>query len=217
MEPKKESGRKDRYDVTGNVEAQYVDQAQTILVNKQGITDLETLERLEEEGLFHAYETLLGQTRVDTPMTATLLLHIHQQIFCDLYEWAGRWRTVTISKGGMAWPPPTYLERAMDEFERTVLKKYPATVLEKDDAFCRASAEIQGEFLAIHPFREGNARTIKLVTDLLAAQTGHPLLVYEASVVGRERYIAAAQAALKTDYGPMADLIRQALAAARGG
>lgn len=217
MEPEQPAARKDRYDVTGNVEGLYVDEAQKILVNKRAITDLETLERLEEEGLFHAYEALLGQTRIDTPMTSRLLRHIHQQIFGDLYEWAGRWRTVTISKAGITWPPPTYLERAMDEFERTVLQTYPAAALENDDAFCRAASEMQGEFLAIHPFREGNARTIKLMTDLLAAQTGRPLLVYDASEEGRERYIAVAQAALTRDYGPMEDLIRQALAAARGG
>jgi hypothetical protein len=73
MEPEQSPSRKDRDDVSGNVEAQYVDQAQTVMVNKQGITDLKTLEQLEEEGLFRAYEALLAQTRTDTPMTAALL------------------------------------------------------------------------------------------------------------------------------------------------
>ena len=57
-----------------------------------------------------------------------------------------------------------------------VLQKYPAKSLKEDEEFCGAVAEIQGEFLVIHPFREGNARTIKLMTDLLATQTGRPLL-----------------------------------------
>jgi len=96
-------------------------------------------------------------------------------------------------------------------------ERYPAVMLKDDDAFCRAAGEIQGEFLAIHPFREANARTIKLLTDLLAAQTGRPLLVYDATEPGREGYITAARAALKADYGPMVDVIRQALATARGG
>lgn len=38
--------RSDRYDVSGNVEAQYVDEAQTVLVNKQGIATLEALQSL---------------------------------------------------------------------------------------------------------------------------------------------------------------------------
>jgi cell filamentation protein len=105
----------------------------------------------------------------------------------------------------------------MREFEREVLGKYPARVLSDDRAFCAAAGEIQGEFLVIHPFREGNARTIKLLTDLLATQTGRPLLIYEGSEEGQNRYIAAAKAAFKKDYAPMTEIISQALARARRG
>ena len=55
----------------------------------------------------------------------------------------------------------------MQEFERAVLRNYPARQIQDDAAFCAAAGEIQGEFLVIHPFREGNARTIKLATNLL--------------------------------------------------
>ena len=37
---KEPTKRSDRYDVSGNVEAEYVDAEQTVLVNKKGITDL---------------------------------------------------------------------------------------------------------------------------------------------------------------------------------
>jgi cell filamentation protein len=150
-------------------------------------------------------------------MTVELLRHIHFEAFGRLYEWAGRWRTVSISKPGAIWPPPAYLDHAMARFEQDVLRKYPAPTLEDDEAFCRAAGEIQGEFLAIHPFREGNARTIKLMVDLLATQTARPLLTYDASDEGRQRYIAAARASLMAkNHAPMADVIRQALAASRG-
>jgi cell filamentation protein len=214
MEP--DSGRKrDRYDTSGNVEAEYVDPERTILVNKKGITDLETLQRTEAEALVQAYDALLAQVRTDTPMTCALLRHVHERIFGELYEWAGRWRTVWISKPGITWPAPDFLDGNMAAYEADVLRKYPAQALKDDDAFCRAAGEIQGEFLVIHPFREGNARTIKLVTDLLAAQTERPLLVYDQSDQGRERYTGAAKAAFKRNYGPMTEIIRQALAEAR--
>ncbi|MBI3466451.1 MAG: Fic family protein [Planctomycetes bacterium] len=194
MEPDPKE-HKSRYDVSGNIEAQFVDAAQTVLVNKKGITDLQTLQILEEEALAKAYETLLSEVRTDTPMTCDLLRYIHQRVFGDLYEWAGRWRTVKISKGTAIWPPPDSLDRGMREFERDVLLKYPAAALRDETAFFAAAGEIQGEFLAIHPFREGNARTIKLVTDILAAQTGRPLLVYDDTEAGTDRYIDAARAA----------------------
>ena len=64
--PKK---RGDRYDTSGNPEAEYIDPAQTILVNKRGIADLHLLQVAEEEALAAAYDVLLGEIRIDTPMT----------------------------------------------------------------------------------------------------------------------------------------------------
>lgn len=209
--------RRDRYDVSGNVEAEYVDAERTVLKNKQGITDPHTLQLAEEEALAQAYEALLAEVRTDTPMTCELVQHIHLRIFGDLYEWAGRWRTVWIGKPGITWPAPDFLDRNMQDFEREVLGRYPARVLSDDGVFCTAVGEIQGEFLVIHPFREGNARTIKLLTDLLATQTGRPLLIYDGSEAGQNRYIAAAKAAFRKDYAPMAEIISQALARARSG
>jgi cell filamentation protein len=209
--------RRDRYDVSGNVEAEYVDAEQTVLVNKKGITNLRVLQVAEEEALAQAYETLLSEVRTDTPMSCDLLRHIHMRIFGDLYQWAGRWRTVWIRKPGITWPPPDFLDQNMQEFERTVLSKYPADGLQDDAAFCAAAATIQGEFLVIHPFREGNARTIKLLTNILAVQTGRPLLSYDPSREGQTLYIAAATAAFQRGYTLMTDIIRQALDRARHG
>ena len=203
--------RRDRYDVAGNIEAQYVDADQTVLVNNKGITDLYTLQVAEEEALARAYETLLAEVRVDTPMSCDLLRYIHARIFRDLYQWAGRWRTVWISKPGITWPAPDFLEQNMQGYQKNVLSRYPANALQSDADFCAAAGEIQGEFLVIHPFREGNARTIKVLTNLLAVQTGRPLLVYDPSEEGKQRYIDAAQAAFKRQYASMTEIIRQAL------
>ncbi|MDB5311614.1 MAG: hypothetical protein JWO38_5816 [Gemmataceae bacterium] len=167
---------------------------------------------MEEDALATAYARLIGEVRTDTPLTCDLIRHVHERVFGGLFEWAGRWRTVTISKPGAIWPPPDFLDQAMRVFERDVLRRYPAKDLTTDDEFCTAGGHIQCEFLAIHPFREGNARTIKLVTDLLALQTGRPLLRYDMSHRGRKVYIDAAKAALhRKDYQPMEAVIRQAL------
>ncbi|HLQ44554.1 MAG TPA: Fic family protein, partial [Planctomycetaceae bacterium] len=184
-----------RYDVSGNIEAQYGDDADTVLVNRLGIIDLKTLQVAEESALARAYESLLREVKVDTPLTCDLLRHIHGTIFGELFAWAGRWRTVNISKPGVVWPAAAFLDQSMQTFERDVLRRFPNSSLTTDAEFCRAIGEIHGEFLAIHPFREGNARTIKLASDLLAAQTGRPLLQYDQTDKGAEVYILAASAA----------------------
>ncbi len=200
-----------RYNVSGNVEVQYVDAAETVLRNKPGITDLVALQMAEEKSLALAYRDLLLEVRTDTPLTCDLIRHIHARIFGSLYEWAGRWRTVWISKPDITWPAPDFLDANMQKYEQNVLRKFPAINLGEDRAFCAAVGEIQSEFLVIHPFREGNARTIKLATNLIAAQTGRPLLVYDESEDGQRQYIEAAKAAFKRNYVPMIEIIRQAL------
>ncbi len=200
-----------RYDVLGNVEAEYVDPDQTVLTNKIGATDLATLQVAEEAALLRAYEALLEEVRTDTPMSCDLLLRIHHRIFGGLYAWAGRWRTVTISKPGVIWPPPVFIPTAMDEFERALLQAFPPSELTDDQRFCEAIAAIQGEFLVVHPFREGNARTIKLMSDLLAAQTGRPLLVYDQTESGQKQYIFAASQAFAKNYEPLRAIIQVAL------
>jgi cell filamentation protein len=207
--------RRDRYDVAGNVEAQYLDDAQTVLVNKPGIIEIEILQAAEEQALARAYGQLLGEVHTDTPMSCDLLKHIHAAIFGELYDWAGRWRTVWISKPGVTWPPPDFLDQSMGEFERTVLARWPAGAVGDDANFCQAAGEIQGEFLTIHPFREGNARAIKLLTDLLAVQTGRPLLAYDNSAGGADAYIEAAKMAFRRDYGALVTLIAEALSRSR--
>ena len=100
-------------------------------------------------------------------------------------------------------------------FEADVLACHPAETLRDDGDFCSAVGKIQGELLVIHPFREGNARTIKLATDLLAAQTGRPLLVYDQTTQGQQRYVNAAKAAFGRRYELMVEIVSEALVRAK--
>lgn len=52
---KKQNIPRNRYDVSGNVEAQYVDAAETVLRNKRGIADLVIIQTMEEKSLALAY------------------------------------------------------------------------------------------------------------------------------------------------------------------
>jgi len=122
---------------------------------------------------------------------------------------------VWISKPNVTWPAPDFLDTNMQQYEQNVLRRFPAKDLDHDSAFCAAVGEIQGEFLVIHPFREGNARAIKLATDLLAAQTARPLLAYDETGEGQQAYIEAAKAAFKRNYTLLIEIIRGALARAR--
>ena len=194
-------------------EAEYVDEAKTVLSNKLGITRLKELHRREEEGLVGCYQTMLRQVRLDTPLSNDLIRQIHYEIFGEIFEWAGVWRVHWISKGGMIWPNPALLNELMQTFEAEILQCHPPQKRFSDDEFCSIVALIQGEFLTIHPFREGNARTIKVLTDIFATQTDRPLLKYDETEAGQQAYIQAAIAAFGCDYQPMERIIQEALIA----
>lgn len=212
-----QSSDHDHYHVSGNVEAQFMDEAQTVLKNKKGITNARELQRAEEESLGRAYGRLITEARMDALLDCSLIRMFHTWIFGELYEWAGRWRTVWISKPGTTWPSPEVIDGEMIRFERDVLDRVHLGRHHDDFDFCQKAAIIQGEFLVIHPFREGNARTIKMLTNLLALQTGRPPLAYDDSDAGRRRYIRAAKAAFGMDYDPLERIIMLALARAREG
>ncbi len=112
-------------------------------------------------------------------MTNELFKQIHNVIFGEHFMWAGRWRTVNSSKAGVVWPAAAFLDRSKAGYEKDVFRRLPSQSLTTDADFCHAFSENQGEFLAIHPFRKGNAHIVKLATDLIVAQTGRPLLRYD--------------------------------------
>lgn len=92
-----------------------MDKEQTVLKNKKDIADLYTLQLEEEKALAKAYESLLEEVRSDTSITSELIRYVHITIFGELYEWAGQWRRVRISKPGVSWPPPDFLDEAMEK------------------------------------------------------------------------------------------------------
>jgi cell filamentation protein len=67
--------------------------------------------------------------------------------------------------------------------------------------------------LIIHPFREGNGRTARLIADLMAAQAKMPPINYSAidqtkNPEGFEKYIKSIHAGLDENYKPIADIFK---------
>lgn len=81
---------------------------------------------------------------------------IHKYIFQDIYEWAGRVRTVEIGKGNLF-----CTTACIQDYADSVFKKYFSQCqVSKDniDDFVRVFADNYGDLNALHPFREGNGR-----------------------------------------------------------
>ncbi|MEI6489473.1 MAG: Fic family protein [Bacteroidota bacterium] len=132
---------------------------------------------------------------------------IHKLALGHLYTFAGKTRTVNISKGGFMFPPALALDNALKEMEDTILKELPSTFKSKSELI-KYVALVHAELLFIHPFREGNGRTARLLANLMVAKAGYKLLDLENfSKIKFDDYVIAVKMAANKNYKPMEKII----------
>lgn len=180
-----------------------------ILANKPGIKnqkDLEDLETLLLKDTSVHFNELLQKGEIQ--INLSLLFDIHFYFLNTLYTWAGKVRTVDISKGDTFFAPARYINNTLEDF-----KKILATnILMKEDTkktVAQKLALIHCEFNAIHPFREGNGRTIRLFLDLIAAQAEYDFIDYSKSTL--KEYMQACIDGMKMEYTRMEKVMYKGL------
>ncbi|MEK7481704.1 MAG: Fic family protein [Patescibacteria group bacterium] len=139
-----------------------------VLKNKLGIKEQKKLHDTETVLLADTYShffELLKKGAVT--FNLALLFQIHKLFLETLYPWAGKIRVINISKKGVLFTPAHYIDDALHAFEK-ILKKNVPDVRDTKKETAQKFAVIHNEFNAVHPFREGNGRTIRLFLDLLA-------------------------------------------------
>jgi len=99
------------------------------------------------------------------------LFEIHRFLFQDIYDWAGKVRTVEISKGGRPFFPTNRFHTAFCHIDDLV-KQYERIGCDDKNSLARKLAEILDTVNYLHPFREGNGRTQREFLRLLAFEKG---------------------------------------------
>lgn len=172
-----------------------------VLPNKLGLRDQESLDDAEALLLSDSYSFFLGQLGVGGfVFSVDLLFQIHGHFLGPLYLWAGRSRTVEISKGGVMFASSSHLSSALEEFDAELPNHIP-DIVDSEGELAKKLSWIHCEFNAIHPFRDGNGRTIRLFMDLLMASLGRDPL--ELGEVEHSRYIEACRLGMMRDYSLM--------------
>ena len=179
----------------------YCYQDSCILKNKLGIKNEEQLEEAERNiTALRILQLKTGELRGEPNFK--YLCKIHKHIFGDIYSWAGKIRTVDISKGNMFCNSQFILENAEDIFNR--LKKENYLQDYKDvDKMSERLAYYLSEINALHPFREGNGRAQREFIIVLARRAGY---VVDFSKVSQEEMIQASEKAFYCDYSHMNDI-----------
>ena len=99
---------------------------------------------------------------------------IHRHLFQDVYAWAGRFRTVRISRGGNMFCYPESIPGQMASLFADLRRARFLRDLSTKD-LVREAASFLATLNAIHPFREGNGRTQLTFMALLCHRAGREL------------------------------------------
>lgn len=171
----------------------------TVLINKIPTKRQDVLDQFEAE---------MTALRAAEPMPSGSLNYahyraIHRHLFQDVYVWAGKPRTVRISKGGNPFCFPEHIDAQANKLFSALAGKRHLRGLDTA-AFASEAAHFLAELNAIHPFREGNGRAQLSFLTLLAEKAGHPL---DAAKLNPKRVMDAMIAGFQGEEEPLARMI----------
>ncbi len=186
------------------------DEKHGVLRNKLGIIDSIELERRENDALISAYDHAASYYSDTHRFNLKDICDLRKLFLGDIFDWAGEYRRVDISSEGIHWCHALHISAEMQNYEKRLIRLTPfSPKLSREEILLRL-AELHGELIAVHPFRDGNGRTVRLFCDLLLMQAGIAPIKLGAfkKQKTREEYFAAIQSILnKVDYQPLACLL----------
>lgn len=208
----------DRYDISDSAEGEHQPGSNgAVLRNKPGITDPDEMDWLEYELLGALQHDLHDEIETDQSLAAENLRDWHRRWLEPVYEWAGRYRTVNLSKEGFPFAAAKQIPGLIDHYERRYLQRWTPCDQLAGPELVRALAECHVELILIHPFRDGSGRLARTLASVMALQAGYPPLDFEIIKRDRERYISAIHAGHGGNCQPMIQIFCDVLAASANG
>jgi len=151
----------------------YCYKGSNILKNKLDIKDNKLLEDIERKLVIAKLFELRQNTKIGK-FDIEHFVGIHRYLFEDIYPFAGLFRTENIAKGHFSFAEWEFIEnelrRLLDELKQDNYLKD----LNKPE-FIKKLAYYMAELNVLHPFREGNGRTIREFIRQLAFYNGYVL------------------------------------------
>ena len=165
-----------------------------LLPNLLNLSTQADIEQSEFQGFLYAALYFSQKLNKRTRFNLKYIADIHKKALGHLYSFAGKYRTVNMSKGGFVFPSVLYLEQSMQQFEKEFLLPLP-NQYDNINLLIKDIAAIHAELLFIHPFREGNGRTARLLASLMAQKEGFSPLNFK--IITEDKFTGYVQAVQK--------------------
>lgn len=176
-----------------------------ILINKLDIRDQQLL--TEAEVLYTSQRLIeLEYSPLIDSLDLENLKGIHHYIFQDIYYFAGKIREVDISKGNTLFAHWQYIVPNANELFKK-LKRENFLLGTNIDDFSTKAAYYMAELNALHPFREGNGRTIREFIRVVALNANYKL---SWNALNYDKLLEASIQSI-TDTKPLENCIRDAI------
>jgi cell filamentation protein len=190
-----------------------------ILLNLKGIHDAEELVAFETASVAIRLARLAEQP-ITGPFDLKRLKTTHRRIFDGVYPWAGELRQNTgmmkkqrTPDRAVVYADSTFIQPALERIFQSLHCEDFLSGLSPQQ-FAQRAAWFYGELDAIHPFREGNSRTLRQFFSDLAHAAGYTLdwTALALTETGRdELYVARDLAVSRGDFSQLARIFSDSL------
>ncbi len=169
-----------------------------------GVYTYAALNAVEAENILRAVNVHLGSNkRIEGPwLTDELIRRVHKDMFDQVWEWAGKYRSSELNIG-------VAVHKVREEIEK-LCQDVAFWDAQMDGAmpFIERVVRLHHRLAWIHPFQNGNGRHARIMADIYLHVNGLPLPTWPSASIGasgdeRKEYIQALKNADAGDFGPL--------------
>lgn len=140
--------KRGRYDTSGLVEDCFEPGSRgRVLKNRMGIISRRVIDEIEAREQLRALNEFLEIFERDHSFTAKDICRMHEVWLGNIYEWAGRYRQVNISKGGFTFAVARQVPQLMEKFEKGPLREFTPCLLTGREEIIHAVAVVHTELV----------------------------------------------------------------------
>jgi Fic-DOC domain mobile mystery protein B len=176
-------------------------------LKRKGISTRAELNQAEAENIRKVVVKYLAATpsRRSAPFTLSWTKRLHQQMFGDVWKWAGQFRQENLNFGEDWHQVQIQLQGLLDDL--VYWEGHETSLLAQ-------AARLHHRAVRIHPFQNGNGRWARMLANIWLKRHGQPITVWTEATIGsqsliRDEYITAIRAADHGDEAPLRELHRR--------